>query len=443
MMKDNLLALGKADFGKKLLFLSYYFPPIHVNSIVRIRHFFEGFKENDFDITVVTGKFPKSMPIDLSLKIPKTRIFYIHLWGIRLIFSRLISKNLTIPIPWKKNSIFSILLSWRNRTPFQILMGDGGLFYVIQAYFKSVQIIKNDKITTLFTSYSPMADHLTAFLLKTRFPSLHWIGDFRDLPSDDKSPNPLNYFIHVLFMRKLLSKVNVLTTVSQGLTKPLSRYQSNIEIYSGCITSEHIYFQKSNPNCFVINYTGSIYPKFQELSPIIQVMLELISEGKIQYHHIHWRYCGIHTEQFRQWLHPHFKENQLTLTSLISFTDSQKNQRDASINLLLTWNTDFEGGILTTKLFEYLAAGRPILSWTNGKPDSEMNKILEIYQNGGDFQKGKETEMKMWIHNHYNQWINQKLAYNNPNKIMELYSESARNEKIKKVSAKTPTRKNT
>ncbi len=47
---------------------------------------------------------------------------------------------------------------------------------------------------------------------------------------------------------------------------------------------------------------------------------------------------------------------------LIPREEALKKQREAQILLLLTWNDPTERGVYTGKVFEYLAARRPILS---------------------------------------------------------------------------------
>jgi hypothetical protein len=72
-----------------------------------------------------------------------------------------------------------------------------------------------------------------------------------------------------------------------------------------------------------------------------------------------------------------------------------------------------------------------------------MGEILAHCQEGGYFQIGKEKDMKAWILVQYIQW---KVPDHDTFKLQELqekYGKKSRNELIKKVSDKTPTRKNT
>jgi glycosyltransferase involved in cell wall biosynthesis len=428
---------------KNLLFLSYYFPPIQVSSSVRIRHLYEGFIANGFTISVLTGKFPKKMAGEPTINLPISNIYHIPLIGLRRWLSNFILTHYTLPLSWKKKVFIPTLLSFRNRIPFNIIIGDGGLIYLCIAYFKGVKWIKTFKITHLFTSYCPMADHNIAYLLKCTFPHLHWMADFRDLPVDIKYPHNLNYTFSKYFLKHLLRKANAVITVSRGIAEELENFYPEINLYSGCISQEEVQHPTIISPNFTINYTGSIYPDYQDLTPLINVILALIEEGLMNKNDITWTYCGLHPCQYKHWLAPHFGKEQLDIKAFLPFSEARERQRKAAINLVLTWCTSVQKGILTTKLFEYLDTGRPILVLTNGILETEMKEILSCYQKEGYFQNNVNKGLKDWIAKMYKGWENNQVYPCDRKKIAQKFSADKRNALIKKVSDKTPTRKNT
>ena len=431
------------SMDKNLLFLSYYFPPVKVSSSIRIRHFYEGFIANGFTISVLTGKFPKNMAGEQTINLPISNIYHIPLIGLRRLLSNYKSTHYTLALSWKKKVFISSLLSFRNRIPFNIIIGDGGLIYLWIAYFKAVNWIKTYKTTHLFTSYSPMVDHFIAFLLKCTFPHLHWMADFRDLPVDVKYPHYFNRTFNKYFLKHLLKKAAAVITVSKGIAEELENFHPKINIYSGCISQEEVrYAATISPN-FTINYTGSIYPDYQDLTPLIKVIIALIEDGIMKKKDIIWTYCGLHPCQFEQWLIPHFGKEQLDIKAFLPFSEARERQRGALINLVLTWSTSVQKGILTTKLFEYLDTGRPVLVLTNGSLETEMKGILSCYQKEGYFQNSETRGLKDWITTMYMGWKNNQIYPCDRIEIDRKYSENERNALIKKVSDKTPTRKNT
>ncbi|MFY8011865.1 MAG: hypothetical protein ACOVRG_07795 [Saprospiraceae bacterium] len=429
--------------AKNLLFLSYYFPPVQVSSSIRIMHFFEGFIANGFTISVLTGKFPKKMAGEQTINLSISNIYHIPLIGLRRLMSNFILTHNTLPLMWKKKVFISSLLSFRNRIPLNIIIGDGGLIYLWIAYFNAAKWIKDHKITHIFTSYSPMVDHFIAFLLKCTFPHLHWVADFRDLPVDVKYPHYLNHTICKHFLKYLLKKADAVITVSKGIANELEKFRTNINIYSGCISPEEVQHPTIISPNFNINYTGSIYPDYQDLYPLVKVILSLIEEGIMNKKDIFWTYCGLHPYQYAQWLMPHFPKEQIDIKAYLPLSEAQKRQREATINLVLTWSTSVQKGILTTKLFEYLATGKPILVLANGVLETEMKRILSCYQTEGYFQNSENKRLKDWITTMYKGWKNNQIYHCDRKKIAQKFSENERNALIKKVSDRTPTRKNT
>ena len=79
------------------------------------------------------------------------------------------------------------------------------------------------------------------------------------------------------------------------------------------------------------------------------------------------------------------------------------------MNLLLSWASENQQGILTAKFYEYLAARNQILLIINGSKDEEFESIFKELQAGGiiynksNFQK--ETED--FILNKYQNWFHQ------------------------------------
>lgn len=428
---------------KNLLFLSYYFPPVQVSSSVRIRHFYDGFIANGYSVFVLTGKFPKEMAGEQNINSSTSIIHYLPLLGLRRLLSNFILVHYTLPFSWKKKVFLPAILSFRNRIPFNIIIGDGGLIYLGLAYLKAVKWIKAYKITHIFTSFSPMVDHFIAFLLKCTFPHLHWMADFRDLPIDIKYPHPSNRTMFHYFFTRLLKKADTVITVSRGIADALSKFHPKITLYSGCIYQREVQRPTTISTNFTINYTGSIYPDYQDLSPLIKAILALIEEGKINKNDIFWTYCGLHPLQYEEWLIPYFPGEQINIRAFLPFSEARESQREAAVNLLLTWSTSVQKGILTTKLFEYLAVGKPLLVLTNGILEEEMKRILGGYQTGGYFQCNEHHRLKIWITAKYKYWKNNQPDYCERRATQKMFSENKRNALIKKVSDRTPTRKNT
>jgi len=82
-------------------------------------------------------------------------------------------------------------------------------------------------------------------------------------------------------------------------------------------------------------------------------------------------------------------------------------QQRSHINLLLSWASENQQGILTAKFYEYIAAQNPILLIIKGSKDVEFEKIFDelnaglvVYDNAA-FQK----EVEDFILKNYQEWL--------------------------------------
>jgi len=94
-------------------------------------------------------------------------------------------------------------------------------------------------------------------------------------------------------------------------------------------------------------------------------------------------------------------------------------QWNSQLLLLLTWANPNEKGVLTSKIFEYLAAKRPILSYGVG---SGSVKDLIDETNAG-FHAQNFDDLKMILENFYNEYkLNGQIEYHGLEHVINKYS---------------------
>lgn len=429
--------------GGRLLFLSFLFPPVRVNAALRIQHSWEAFIELGFRVWVITRRIPSGTLMDCWQGGSSAAITRIPLPGLRQLIAGWLLRDHSLPLSWKKSTVISRFLNWRNRFPWIILLGDGGPIYILWSYLWARRQVRDLGITHLFTSFSPAADLLTAWLLKGRFPQLHWTADFRDLPHDlvllaaGKGSKPR-------VLQRLLSRADALMTVSEGMALELAPFHPSISIYRGCVVPPDLPVFTGRPAQFTLHYGGSLYPGLQELVPLIQTLDHLCEDGLLLREEIRWTYCGVHAGLFRDWLRPAFREENIRTFDLISRKKALQMCCESSVNLVLTWTEGNRQGILTTKLFDYLACGRPILAWTCGNADRELANVMASCGHLGYFHTGKESQMRTWIAARYQDWqLGSDLGIANE-KPLTLFSRENRNQVFAgatKSSAQIPDKK--
>jgi hypothetical protein len=128
-----------------------------------------------------------------------------------------------------------------------------------------------------------------------------------------------------------------------------------------------------------ISYTGSIYKGFQNYEMILKV-LEQINKDNV-YATITFVGPSIH---FISNYYKSQRQNVPSFVNLMNNVDRDRAhqlQRDSDLLLVLNWDDPKQKGVESTKLFEYLGAGVPILS-TGGFGADAIERILKETSTG-------------------------------------------------------------
>jgi glycosyltransferase involved in cell wall biosynthesis len=273
-------------------------------------------------------------------------------------------------------------LGFRDRLkdsfPTNLLLDEGGLAYIARAYRLGARLVEAHGITHLYSSYRPYADHLVAWLLKGRFPQLYWIADFRDPPVDLNRGNVYWPALQHVVNRRILRRADQVVTVSQGLARYLERYGRPVAVLRNGINPALFPAAASAPSeRFTIAYTGSIYPGWQSALPLMEMLAQMVGEGLLDTPRLCLRYAGKDQATWDAWAARCGLDGINQSSGLVSLEESLAIQRGSQLNLLLSWSGPHFQGILTGKLYEYLAAQRPILALVQGGYDAELAGIVQ------------------------------------------------------------------
>ncbi|MDD5510983.1 MAG: hypothetical protein PHI12_09240 [Dehalococcoidales bacterium] len=227
------------------------------------------------------------------------------------------------------------------------------------------KIIENEGINAIISSSSPVTSHLIAKELKTRY-KIPWVADLRDLWSQNHNYyyGPLRRLIDRRLELKTLAKADAIVTVSQPWAEKLSTLHKGKTVYaitSGFDPAEINIPPASLTPKFTITHTGSIYPGKQNFSKFFTALRDLISDGTIDRNNFEVRLYG--PEQ--AWLTLEIREYRLgdivRQYGMMSRKTAIAKQRESHLLLHLSWEGCEQAGY-SYKLFEYLAARRPIIS---------------------------------------------------------------------------------
>lgn len=333
----------------------------------------------------------------------------------------------------KENSLVRFLIKLIDSCPFNFILGEGGLVYLIGGIFKGIQLIRKEKPVFIYSSFRPFTDHVIAYCLKLLFPKIKWVADYRDLHVDPIYKNVLWPSFQHWCNKKILKKASLVTTVSEGLAKQLSRYHHKVHVLRNgvdIVPNIETPYEK-----FTISYTGSLFKDERRPELFLAALQSLLIDGSIKSEDIVFQYAGKDSPKMRNWIEkydlmPVFKDR-----ALVKRNEAILIQRKSQLNLLLSSSSPELKGVLTGKFFEYMTTGIPILLIINGTRDEEFEGIFKRYNLGAIFyNEDKYLESaKSFILNAYRSWTAQEVNVSKV-KLNDIKRDFSWTETIKKMS---------
>lgn len=275
-----------------------------------------------------------------------------------------------------------------RRSAFRELLGFAfrqfvDIFRSLDFYLAFRRAIKTDPsfvtdCDCMLSSYGPLSSLLCGLYLRKKF-RVRWVCDFQD-PMQHAIKYRHYRLLRSIFQARACALADRVTTVSEGFRKDIcgSRFGSrSVSIPNGYDPEDTLAaVPGGHPKRFLV-YAGTVYPGWQDFSPLVSALGQLVAEGTIPrdrpaLHYAGKYYCHVRPAFLARgldalvrdhgWLE---RENCLDL------------QRSAFCLLLLTWNSPGEEGILPAKGFEYMLLGRPIISLSAGAlPGAEMTGVV-------------------------------------------------------------------
>ncbi|WP_367392706.1 hypothetical protein [Lewinella sp. LCG006] len=391
------------------LLLAYKYPPVSHPGSLRWYHISRQLAKRGIPYSVQTSAnqsiFPQDAALSPDASAPIQRIPTNDLRSWR---AGRKEEAAHLPISEKSGKVHTFFRSLYHAYPFVLFTGDGGYTYIRESYRAAVKLIEEEKITHLFSSFRPWADHLVAYRLKKKHPHLVWIADFRDLPVDPVRRDVWWPGLQSWWQKRLLKRANIVTTVSDGLAKRLGRdHQKVVVVRNGLASLPNGFLTAPASAHFTITYTGSLYPGWQSAEPLLQLLRELINEGELNPAHLELHYAGKDGALWQEWTARHTLSYLSIDHGMVPLARAQAMQSNSQLNLLLSWSAKDYGGIMTAKLGSYLSAGRPIIALLHGPSDPELSQVVQ--QTGAGFVYASEDpqsnqQLRTFLLHAYRTW---------------------------------------
>jgi len=238
---------------------------------------------------------------------------------------------------------------------------------------------------TVIASHSPYITFLVGYTYKCIFPSSTLIIDYRDMwtLSRDYSGLPFFRYLERALESIILDAADKVIVVSNGQASHLSsafptvstnviRNTSSLETFSE-LCQEPYSSSKSRPGKFKLLYTGTLYPSFQDPSPIFEEISKLRLSSVICPNSFCLEVVSPQIDIFSSFVDKFDLWDYVDLLPFMPRNQCFLKMQEASCFLLLEDQLTESHGVVTSKMYDYLYVGKPIL--VHG-----ISKTSELYR---------------------------------------------------------------
>ena len=401
-------------YSRNILIITYYFPPAGGPGVQRILKFIKYLPEfgwNPVVITVKNGDFPATDPSlfeDVPDNVPIYRIPALEPYKL---YRKLTGKDdqETIPVGVlsreKQSSPLEKLSKWIRANLF---IPDARIGWILPVYRRATHLIRKHNIDAILSSSPPHSLQMASNLLAKKF-KLPWIADLRDPWTEIYYYQHLNRFpisriLDEKMEKSVLDSADSVTTVSPQLIKQFQNkaYNSYLFIPNGYDTTDiDSQTQIKSSEHFTLSYIGN-FKSSQNITSLWAALQDLIKENQNFAEHFQIKLTGK--------IHPDILESTkiLALDKYLQTEDyvphsvAVKRMQQASMLLFPIPKAANNKGILTGKIFEYLASGTPLLSI--GPPDGDAAKIIREVKGGPMFDYSDREGLKKYIIKGFQNW---------------------------------------
>ena len=387
---------------KKLLLITYYWPPSGGAGVQRWLKLSKYLALQGVEVHILTVNPKKASytTIDKSLLKDVHQNLIIHTtdsFEIINYYSKIVGKKNVPSAGFSNVNNNSIIQKTVNSLRSNLFIPDPRKGWNKYAYKKALQIINKHNINTVITTSPPHSTQLIGLKLK-KSSNINWIADLRDPWTDI-------YYYHLLghsklsksidkkFEKSVIEHSDKILTVSKGLSE-IFQSKSDLEASDKIIIMPNGYdpddFNKQLPkikkdNHFVISYTGTISNQYEP--DVFFNALKNIKTSK----NIKLQFVGSISSDLIDSIKSLGIE--LEIIPTVPHDEIVNYQQMADALLLVIPKVSNAKGILTGKLFEYLASKKPIIAIV--PEESDAREIIEDCKAGICFTRNESKKLQI------------------------------------------------
>lgn len=407
----------KSNQGKRILIITYYWPPSGGAGVQRWVKFVKYLCELGWEPVVYTPENPESPSLDESLlkDVPENlEVIRTKIWEPFDIYRKFVGKKKDEKI----NAGFLKEKNAKNKWVENFSVWVRGNFFIPDArkyWIKpSIKILttylKNNPVDYIISSGPPHSMHLIGRGLKREL-GIPWVADFRDPWTNIDFYKELKLTKmadrkHHKLEKSVLTEADLCVTIGPRMKQEFEAFGAkNVTVITNGYDEEDLpEFTVEKDEKFSIAHIGTLN---SSRNPIVlwQVLSELVQEIEDFKSNLEIKLVGKVDVSVIQSLE---EKGLMPYVNQIPYLEHDKailEQQKSKLLLLLVNDTPNAKGILTGKMFEYLSSKTPVLGI--GPVDGDAATILNETEAGRMFDYNDPDAVKEYIyHCFYNRFQN-------------------------------------
>ncbi len=405
---------------RKVLVITYYWPPAGGPGVQRWLKFVKYLRDFGVEPVVYIPENPNYPIIDETFEdeIPEDITIYKHRifepYRIANIFSKKKTKRISSGIIQTKNQpVLEKLMLWVRGNFF---IPDARKYWVRPSVKFLYSVLEKEQIETVITTGPPHSVHLIGYHLK-EFKKIKWIADFRDPWTSIGYHKKLKLTRmaqdrHKELEQLVLTKADKIVVTSETTRKEFQAItRQPIEVitngFDSIVASKVVLDEK-----FTISHIGSMLTG-RNPKNLWKVIAELIAENSAFKETIRLQFLGVLSDDVLQTLKESGLENYVDKIGYVSHEEALEYQQKSQVLLLAEIDSAETKGIIPGKLFEYMAAERPILGV--GPVGWEVIDMVASTKTGVIFEYSAHFQLKNVLLNWFEQYQTKQLGVSSVN----------------------------
>lgn len=412
---------------RKVLLIAYYYPPRRQSGAVRPFGLAKYFSALGWEPVILTPREPGRNSMGV---IETDYVDILAQWKRRLGFhpEKALREQLNLSAPsmedvrsGRKDLI--AMLKWMLTYP------DSQRGWYPFAVREIATLRDTCEFDAIISTGPPLVTHMVAAKAKEIL-NCPWIADFRDLWNIDETFQERRGAVGALQRRterNLLFMADALVTVSEPWAQELRRRhpRKRVEAITNGFDPDEVRVEEHPlTKKFSITHTGILYEGLRDPSALLEVLNGLVRSGRVDRSDLLLRFYGSKERFLSQLLKQHDLDEVSQVCGSVPRGEALRIQRDSQLLLALSWGSNKgrnnpEAGLHTGKIFEYLAARRPILAL--GGVRGVLTELLE--ETNAGIHVLSEEQLRVAILDRYREYKQTgRVAYHGNPVAIDKYS---------------------